>query len=400
MAIFNNSDPISLTTRILAQQNDGRKTIDVGSFKGIQDLRPSQGDMDKDDFVETNFYLICNEVEQEKTLAALAPAVPSDHSVHLGFSMNFNFDLIAKRSPYYAIIADIAPQMLRCYHDLTHCILKSPNRQEFVRNFDSFLQENAEYYFGLANGQDISILCNLREEMNRPGSWLSTDEGFFNVKKIHEEGRVLYLKLNLTDSEGAFESIDQWLTINKLTLDTVYLSNIPEWLHPSNESPSPSALRYLDNICKIIAPTTYVIDAYKCDKRLNRYPVQRLSKGTVTLPCYVLTHKPPLQMSSLLTSSNKHLSARKTFSFSTEKGTEKKGEGMEEKALNPLKRRSDTPLAVRKTCSFSPAEENEKKGKKLKEKVLTTLKRMSDPEGPVSEFNIRPPIRHKLFTQK
>lgn len=312
MAIFNNvNHSLPPAVKKWAKPLEGN-IIPEGPFIGIQDLRPSLNDRKKDDFVQTNFYFSCNEVEQEKTLAALATAASSDKTVHLGFSMNFNFDVIARRSSHYAIIADIAPQMLQCYQDLTHCILKSSNRQEFAQNFQQLLKEHAEYYFGLEKGQDISMLCNLCKEVSRPGSWLSTDEGFSIVKKMHEEGRVLYLKLNLAHSIDGFQSIQHWIRNKGLTLDTVYLSNIPEWLHPSNESPSPAALQYIDNIREIIEPTTYVIDAYKEDKRMHPHPVQRVLRGKVELPSYVIPKK------TTTTQSGEPIK-RKALSFSPEK---------------------------------------------------------------------------------
>src|SRR5690242_924086 len=70
--------------------------IAEGPFKGLP--TPFQTTGNKSPFP----YIGCNEKGQEATLATLTPStVPAENRVHLGFSVWFNFDLMAISQPSY-----------------------------------------------------------------------------------------------------------------------------------------------------------------------------------------------------------------------------------------------------------------------------------------------------------
>jgi hypothetical protein len=285
MPVFNNST---------APVKPPIATIPNGPFKGVIDSRINQENTNKDGCFSPSFYPLCNEALQAETLLTIPRAERNDNSVHIGFAANFNYDLIAVRNPTYAIVSDISPLMLKYFEQLSLCVQKSSTRDEFVKNMQTTIQDNADFYYSLGKGSNISMLCNLTTELTRVGSWLSTDKGFARVKQMHEEGRILYLKLDITDKRG-FKSIQDWIKREGLSVDTIYVSNIPEWLHPDNGRPTPKALDYLDNIQSLINAQTYVIDAFKSISFKTKHPEQKVTVGQIALPLYrtnVVTTKP------------------------------------------------------------------------------------------------------------
>jgi len=261
-------------------------TIPDGCFKGIIDSRINEENTNKSSCFSAAFYPLCNETFQVETLCTIPRAEKNDNSVHIGFAANFNYDLIAHRNPTYAIVCDISPIMLKYFEQLSLCVQKSSNRHEFVKNMQTLIQDNADFYYSLEKGSSISMLCDLTTELSRAKSWLSTDEGYARVKQMHEEGRILYLKLDVTDKKG-FQSISSWIKGKGLFVDTIYASNIPEWLHPDNSRPTPKGLAYLDNMKCMMDPRTYLIDAFKSIPRVTKHPEQRVSVGQISLPLYV-----------------------------------------------------------------------------------------------------------------
>lgn len=238
---------------------------------------------------DLSFYPTCNEAGQAKTLSDIPPSVSTQRKkLHLGFSISFNHDLIAHRQPEFAIVADIAPRALKYYEDFSTILVSCSSRQQFAEMMQTHLEKHSKEYFSCE--PPITFLCDLTTELTREGSWLFTDKGFETVKAMHVENRIYYVKLNLIDEEK-FATLSKWITEEELHLDTVYVSNIPEWLHPSNAVASPAARSYLDNIRSLLKPTTYVVDAFKRFPMVRgAKPEQRTLTGAAELPVYERTN--------------------------------------------------------------------------------------------------------------
>ncbi len=223
-------------------------------------------------YASTFPYISCNEKGQEATLSYLQAhptTLALERRVHLGFSVWFNFDLVAVTQPYYMICCDKDDHAMTLYEGISSCICQSASRQEFVTNFKAFLLENAEVFFG--DTEDFSAIFDLAGELTREGSWLSKDESFQVVKTLHHEGRALYLNLDITD-ETEFSRIAEWLKSRDLGLSTLYVSNIVEWLDslPLKEA-------YSRNLHLVVESTTFCIQAYKMGG--VGQPVQTLGMG-------------------------------------------------------------------------------------------------------------------------
>ena len=127
-----------------------------------------------------------------------------------------------------------------------------------MNNFRNFLIENSEDFFGGLPIDDIKKLFDIDAELVRPGSWLQSPEKFQAIKSLHENGRIRYLNLNIADQTGTFEQISNWMRSNNLELDTLYASNIIEWLVTPELRAS-----YVKNLQAVSSNTTRFMQAYK-----------------------------------------------------------------------------------------------------------------------------------------
>ena len=263
-------------------EDEPSSVITEGAFKGLPSpfqIKGNKGVLP---------YIACNEKGQETTLAALTPStIPADNRVHLGFSIWFNFDLMAVSKPSYGILCDIDDNVMDIYKGIAQAVKKSSNRQEFVSTFRAFLEASSDQLFGLPP-EEIPKLFDIDAELIRPGSWLSSEASFQVIKNLSTKDRLLFLNVNITDKQ-AFTQLKTWLDTNHLELDILYVSNIIDWLQSALPKQS-----YLLNLKMISTPHTRFIQASTPIRRKSKTsqpkqePVQHLTKGvdTMALPSH------------------------------------------------------------------------------------------------------------------
>jgi hypothetical protein len=225
--------------------------IETGPFKGLP--VPLQ----KKDHESLMPYISCNEKEQAATLAALATSpsnIAPEKKVHIGFAVWFNLDIMALTKPAYGILCDYDNKVMDVYQGINESLQKSGSRREFVTNFEMFLNQNSEQLFSLPPAEIIKLF-NIQQELTRPGSWLASEESFQSIKKLSESGRLLFLNVNILDKE-AFLGFKTWLDTNHLELDTLYTSNIIDWLQDGLQRQA-----YLLNLQTISTPNTRFVEA-------------------------------------------------------------------------------------------------------------------------------------------
>lgn len=239
----------------------------VNRFEGLPGLR-----VEDSNFSEVP-YVRCNEGNQLVTLEALKVLPKVENGCHIGFSCWYNLDVIALREPQLAIICDINKQMFGIYSLIEKNVIESNTPKEFLERFQAGLPENVRAVFDIRGG--IGGIDNLLTDQN---GWLGSQKNYDAVRKMHLEGRVKYLPLNIAETGGAFEQINRWLGDNDLVCDTLYASNIREWLKERSTQAEAAMVRNLE---KIIAPTTLVVDACRESKIGGDTPLQRISEGKV-----------------------------------------------------------------------------------------------------------------------
>lgn len=245
--------------------------VHAASAEEEWDGRPLYG-LDRDYAVETKPYILSNESNREKTLEALSRTVPSEGAFHIGFSCWQNYDFMVARNSCGGLITDISNQA-RDFHEITaKMVLDAPNRTEFVKNMIAFLRENPSFL----RETEKEVLADIEAELSRPGSWLSTDAGFEKIQILYKGNRIVHIRMDITDVD-AFDQIAKWMRASKLHCDSLYISNIPDWLNDSEDSRRKMG-RLKMAMNRVINPETYIIHASELFREYSGMP-QRVYQG-------------------------------------------------------------------------------------------------------------------------
>ncbi len=245
------SDLKDTTSTKKSKKDPNEGLIETGPFKGLP--VPFQ----KKDHESLMPYIGCNEKEQAATLAALATnpsKTDPQKRVHIGFAVWFNLDIMALTKPAYGILCDYDNKVMDVYQGIGESLKKSGNRREFATNFEMFLNQNSERLFSLPPAEIIKLF-NIQQELTRPGSWLASEESFQTIKNLSQRGCLLFLNVNILDKQS-FLGFKSWLDTNHLELDTLYTSNIIDWLQDGLQRQS-----YLLNLQTISSPNTRFVEA-------------------------------------------------------------------------------------------------------------------------------------------
>ncbi len=257
---------------LLSQLEKTRLTAPLNSFpvgKGLASLH-----------LEDLHYVLCNEKGQSSVLSELKASPKEEHSVHLGFSCWYNYDILSVRNPSCAIICDYDPNMIALLDLIEVTIGEASTPDGFMELFWQELssRENLDFQ-GLQAGEDfVHDLPSFREMMQK-GGWLSTQDSFDTVKAMYAEKRVIHRELNIIDTANTFEQIGAWLKANSLEVDTLYTSNIPEWIYTTEIGKLP---QMMTNLNHVISKSTKTITAQK----------QREGQGHATLRMQQGSHPP------------------------------------------------------------------------------------------------------------
>jgi hypothetical protein len=194
-------------------------------------LKSELENLDLNGFVSS--YVLSNESDRHLIVDKIPENLNPDlNHVHIGFACDVNFDIIARRRSKYAIIADIDPEMFKAYQVIKQTLELANSREDFVDKFLSNIDiQNAFGIFGLKkeDWKTSHLSSRTYDLLNQSYSWLGSDESFNFIKNIFRENRCLFIKLNILNHEDIIK-ISRWLESKQLTIDSMYLSNISEWL--------------------------------------------------------------------------------------------------------------------------------------------------------------------------
>lgn len=231
-------------------------------------------------------YLFCNEQEQDKSLAKMAEIFKqmkrSDESIslHIGFSVAFNLDLLSlPGSPDVGIILDIDPNVNAIYQHIEanfkNTDIDTPKK--FVTALVKSLTSDSRDL--LCYPSDY-IETLFEDALTKGYGFLSSTENFLIVKNKCCQGNIFFGCANIEDVK-AMELISTWFKQNKVSVETLYLSNIPEWYFDSKKSLIPLQ----KNMANFIGSKTYIIDAfYPTSAKKGSGPPQRITIGQ--MPSY------------------------------------------------------------------------------------------------------------------
>lgn len=217
-------------------------------------------------------YVLCNEMGQGEILSQLTPS--RSNGMHLGFACWMNFDILAERNTPYAILCDYDENMIALLNLMKKTILQSNTPEEFMCQFWDELSSREELNFTSFIGIDTHVDRAQFEEQMREKGWLSTPEKFQFVKEMYLEGRILHRQLNVADTT-AFDQLKAWADSHRLVFDTIYTSNIPEWLFHSRGD----LQAMMANVERLMDPQSIAITAQTRNQQTKEGPTLHLGTG-------------------------------------------------------------------------------------------------------------------------
>ena len=243
-----------------------------GTPKRNRMIRPFPAMEPKEFYLDEPPYILTSEVGQLDALELLRPINPLKNGIYLGFAFEFNYHLLAERPFELAWICDINSRMHTLYKFIETTIITTPTRDSFIEAFRKELFEKGGYYFSHEGGFAEKVLAHY---LNEKFSWLHSEEKFLRIRSLYREHKIHHVNLNLVEDSGYFAQMKMWADDAGFRFDTVYVSNIPEWVQRSDMV---SVARMKANLLKIVSPETNFIDARQPNFESGE-PKIRLTRG-------------------------------------------------------------------------------------------------------------------------
>ena len=170
----------------------------------------------------TDPYIISNERNQDIILYELSNLPCPSNGVHIGWSIEFNYKIIALRKPQIAIICDRSKKVFDFFQDFQKAFLES------------------EYLIFSESYPDFS--------------WITEDD-FNYLKGMYQDQKIHHISLDLMDNEDRFDKLAEWIECNKYVIDTIYVSNALDWIRRTTNLYS----QYFNNLNKLMNDKTAFI---------------------------------------------------------------------------------------------------------------------------------------------
>ena len=181
-------------------------------------------------------YLFTNEFNLDSSAQFLTETPKVPNGCHVGFSGMHNFDIMALRKSTYGLICDHNKNSTDVMKDVLKILRISTTREEFIENLHAVLtvairQENSIF-------RKIQHNQALLTESFNPNSWLSNDESFHHIRTLALEEKICIITQDGRNSK-TFEEISQKLREKKTPIDTLYLSNIGNYILDNEQTDRP-----------------------------------------------------------------------------------------------------------------------------------------------------------------
>jgi hypothetical protein len=175
-------------------------------------------------------YIGTNETGIENVRKTLMEYPQLDKACHIGFSSWYNFDIMVQRKSQRAVICDFNPDVKEFVNTTLLYTISSKTRESFCEKIESYVEKNCRKFSPNVGTDDlIPVEEEIRDELDRSGSWLSTDEGFTYIKQLAEHGKISVITEDIRNSEIFFE-LSKIIIRKNVPIDTVYTSNISYYM--------------------------------------------------------------------------------------------------------------------------------------------------------------------------
>jgi hypothetical protein len=152
--------------------------------------------------------------------------------IHIGCATWYNFDIMCERKSSIGLIVDFNPENAKFIKKTIDIINISESRHLFKQNMIEYLNSLKGKSRGLFFHGDQKGLPTERieRELQREGSWLQSEENYFFIKKLaSKEGGLVAITEDITNFDK-FSSIRKFLDQKNIVIDTLYLSNISNFM--------------------------------------------------------------------------------------------------------------------------------------------------------------------------
>lgn len=168
-------------------------------------------------------------------------------TIHIGCATWHNFDMMFERKSNYGLIVDFNPQNAKFIEKTIEIINLSESRDSFKENMLIFLNslkgEQRNVFFH--KDQEGLPTDRIEKELKREGSWLETEESYLFIKKLASTERLVSITEDITNFE-TFSRIRKFLDRNNMAIDTLYLSNICNFMNTdSNKKAFEKSIKHM-----------------------------------------------------------------------------------------------------------------------------------------------------------
>lgn len=257
----------------------------------------------------SGIFINTNESGTQTTAQRLREFPRVNQGCHIGFSGWHNFDIMALRQSTRGIICDINPENALFLYFALGNLRKCADRKTFVdamieierkHDYSGMQRKNPlGIYFGPPNASlewpyfsDEHITeSEFSLELLRETSWLYNDERYAHIRTLAMQDKIALITENIC-AHDKFGELMEFLKLNGICVDTVYLSNIPGVLEDQGKMTACKTIMHL-----LKNPMTIAIDAHYPP---GQKPNPQLG-GTCTLfqRCYSVTEIYENELSSL-----------------------------------------------------------------------------------------------------
>lgn len=247
-------------------------------------------------------YINTNENGVMETAHSLNSFPLVEGGIHIGFSGWHNFDIMAQRFSSRGLICDINPENTLFLATALKYIRMYEDKDAFIERMTLFIKKY--HYDGVRDASRSSILGKIQPksikfslnvsdeapylehfsvfeevmlEKVRETSWLYTQERYNHIRKLALADKIAVITESIC-ADHVFKSIRNLLIDNFMCIDTVYISNIGEWMNGVDQREN-----FLQTVrALLMSNNTILIDAIRPEEKAVVSLTQRcITKGSL-----------------------------------------------------------------------------------------------------------------------
>ncbi|HEY4832297.1 MAG TPA: hypothetical protein VIH61_07040, partial [Waddliaceae bacterium] len=184
-------------------------------------------------------YITTNEKNLAATDQLLATHPLRENTVHIGCASWHNLDIMCKRKSNFGLIVDFNPKNAEFIKKTIEIVQVSESRNVFVSNMIAYLNslEGKERDIFFHKDQDGLPTGRIEKELLREGSWLQNQESYEFIKNLASNDKITAITEDIKNHKK-FSEIREYLDAHHILVDTVYLSNICNFMKTKGDQES------------------------------------------------------------------------------------------------------------------------------------------------------------------